>query len=148
MFIISISFCSLYSRSPFLPAHYALFVGKIGGDRPVKGYVGKGRLGSPAGGGVYPEYKGFDGLFNLVIGQVIHLYEGGKVGVEGGEGLSPRPFVLHNPQEVYHLVAQSGEMGCGLGGDFAGYAPQTFLYKLLQRPAGAVGGKHRKVMQV
>ena len=39
---------------------------------------------------------------------MIYFHKGGKVGIKGGKSLCSRPFVLHDPQEIYHLVAQHG----------------------------------------
>ena len=56
--------------------------------------------------------------------------------------------VLHDAQEVDHLVAQGGQMLGGGGGDLAGDAPQPLLDELLQGPAGAVAGEHGQVVEV
>ena len=123
-------------------------VGQVLGHRPVQGDVGEGSLGAPAAGGVHPVDKGLDALLDLLLGQVILLDEGGQVGVEGGEGLGSRPLVLHDAQEVDHLVAQGGQVAGGGGGDLAGDAPQPLLNQLLQGPAGAVAGEHAQIVEV
>ena len=65
-----------------------------------------------------------------------------------GEGLGPRPLVLHDAQEVDHLVAQGGQvLGRGRG-DLSRDAPQPLLDELLQAPAGAVAGEHAQVVEV
>ena len=121
---------------------------QILGHRPVQGDVGEGGLGAPAAGGVHPVDKALDALLDLLLGQVVHLHKGGQIGVKGGEGLGPRPLVLHDAQEVDHLVAQGGQVLGRGGGDFSGNAPQPLLDELLQGPAGAVAGEHAQVVEV
>ena len=99
--------------------------------RPVQGNVGKRCLGAPAAGGINAVDKRLDALFHLVIGQVIRLDKGRQVGVKRGKRLGPRPLVLHNAQEIDHLVAQHRQMLGRRRGDLAGNAAQPFQKQLL-----------------
>ena len=121
---------------------------QIVGHGPVQGDVGEGRLGAPAAGGVDAVDEGLDALLDLLLAQVVHPDEGGQIGVEGGESLSTGPLVLHDAQEVDHLVAEGGQVVGGGGGDLAGHAAQTLLDQLLQTPAGAVAGEHAQVVEM
>ena len=58
------------------------------------------------------------------------------------------PLVLHNAEEVDHLVAEGGQVLSGGGGDLSGDAAQPLLDELLQAPAGAVAGEHGEVVEV
>ena len=131
-----------------LAAHDGGELGQVIGDGPVQGDVGEGRLGAPAGGGVDAVDEGLHALLHRVVAQVVVLDEGSQVGVEGGEGLGAGPLVLHDAQEVDHLVAEGGQVLGGGGGDLAGHAAETLLDQLLQAPAGAVAGEHGHVVDV
>ena len=131
-----------------LPAHNGGLSRQIGGHRPVQGDVGKGGLGAPAAGGVHPVDKGLDALFYLVLAQMVHPDKGGQIGVEGGEGLGSSPLILHDAQEVHHLVAQGGQVTGGGRGDFPRHASQTLIDELFQGPPGAVPGEHGQVVEV
>ena len=120
---------------------------EVCGHRPVKGYVGEGRLSAPAGGGVHAEDEGLDALLDFLVAEVIYLDKGRQIGIEGRKGLSARPFVLHDAEEVDHLVAEGGKVACRRGIDLARDA-QSLLDKLLEAPAGAVAGEHAQVVQV
>ena len=120
---------------------------QVVGDGPVQGDVGEGRLGAPAGRGVHAEDEGLDALLDLLVVEVVDLDEGGQVGVEGGEGLGAGPLVLHDAEEVDHLVAEGGQVACRGGVDLARDA-ETLLDELLEAPAGAVAGEHGEVVQV
>ena len=39
---------------------------------------------------------------------MIYFYKRSKVGIKRGKSLCSCPFVLHDPYEVHHLVAQHG----------------------------------------
>ena len=79
---------------------------------------------------------------------MIHLDKGSQIGVKGGERLGARPLVLHDAQEVDHLVAQGRQVTGRGGGDLPRDAPQPLLDELLQRPAGAVAGEHGQVVDM
>ena len=89
----------------FLAADNAVQFRHVIRNCPVQSDVGKRSLGSPTGGGVDAINKGLDGLFDLFIGEVVGFDEGGEIGVEGAKCLSAGPFVLHDAEEVDHLVA-------------------------------------------
>ena len=131
-----------------LAAHDGGQVLQILGNSPVQGDVGEGSLSAPAAGGVHAVDEGLDALLDFLLGQVVHLDEGSQIGVEGGEGLCAGPLVLHDAQEVDHLVAEGGEVTGGAGSDLAGDTAQAFHNQLLQAPACAVAGEHAKVVQV
>ena len=120
---------------------------QVTGHGPVQGDVGERRLGTPAGGSVHAEHKGLDTLFNLFLGEVVHFHKGGQIGVKGAERLGTGPLVLHDAQEVHHLVAESGEVA-GRGGVDLARDTQALLDQLLQTPAGAVAGEHGEVVEV
>ena len=87
---------------------YLITVGKIRqviGHDPVQCDVGEWCLGAPTGWGIDTIDKGLDALLDLTIGQIVHLDKGGQIGVKARESLCARPFVLHDAQEVDHLVA-------------------------------------------
>ena len=132
----------------FFTAHHGRKLRQVVGHCPVQGDIGKRRLGSPAAGGIYAINKGFNTFFHFRIGQVIHFNKGGQIGVKRGESLGSRPFVLHDPEEVYHLIAQHGKMGRRSGGDLSRNSSQAFRNQLLQRPAGTVSCKHGQVMNM
>ena len=129
-------------------AHDGGLIHQIAGHRPVQGDVAEGRLGAPAGGGIDAVDEGLDALLDLLLGQIVHLDEGGQIGIEGGERLGAGPLVLHDAQEVHHLVAQGAEMAGGRGRDLAHHAAQALLDQLLQAPAGAVAGQHAQVVEM
>ena len=126
----------------FFAAHDSGTVGKVGGNGPVKGYVRERSLSAPAGRGIYAVDKGLDALFDLLVAEVIGFYKGSKVGVKRRKCLSARPFVLHDAEEVDHLVAERCKVLCRSRGYLAGNAAETLFDKLAQRPAGAVAGEH------
>ena len=132
----------------FLAAYDCIKLGKVGGNGPVEGDVGKGRLGTPAAGSVNTVNKGLDALLNFLVGKIIYLDKGSKIGIKRGKCLSTRPLVLHNSEEVDHLVAEGGKVGSGGGGYLSGYSAKAFLYKLLKGPTGAVTGQHGKVVDM
>ena len=115
-----------------LAAHDGGQVLQILGHGPVQGDVGEGSLGAPAGGGVHAVDEGLDALLDLFLGQVVHLDKGSQIGVKGGERLGACPLVLHDAQEVDHLVAQGGQVAGRGGVDLARDAPQPLLDQLLQ----------------
>ena len=131
----------------FLAADYRGLILEVSGDGPVEGDVGERSLSAPAGRGVHAEDEGLDALLDFLLGQVIDADEGGEIGVKRGESLGASPLVLHDAEEVYHLVAEGGEVARGGGVDLAGDA-ETLLDELLQTPAGAVAGEHAQVVQM
>jgi hypothetical protein len=76
------------------------------------------------------------------------LTKGRQIRVEAGERLRTCPFVLHDAQEVDHLVAQRGKMSRRGGGDLARNAAQALPDELFQAPARAVARQHGQVVDV
>ena len=62
---------------------------------------------------------------------MVDFYKGSQVSIKGGKGLSSCPFILHNAQEVDHLVAEGCQMFGRGGGDLSWYAAQPLLDQLL-----------------
>ena len=87
-------------------------------------------------------------FFDLLVVEVVRLYEGREVGIEGAERLRARPFVLHDAEEVDHLVAQRREVLGGGGGNLARNAAQPLLDELFERPARAVARQHGQIVDV
>ena len=129
---ISISFLqSPYVKSISFPPTMAGMFGHIIRNRPVQGNVGERRLGPPAARRVDAVDKGLDAFLHFRIGQVVRLYKRRQVGVKGGECLGACPLILHDSQEVYHLVAQHAQMLCRGGSDLSRDPAQAFLDQLL-----------------
>ena len=124
------------------------FVFQVGGDGPVEGDVGERRLRAPARRRVHAVHETLDALLHFLIGEVVHLDEGSEICVERRERLRARPLVLHDTEEVDHLVAEGGEVAGGRGRDLARNTAQPFADQLFQRPTGAVPGQHRQVVDV
>ena len=97
----------------FLAADDRVLLCEVGRYGPVESNVGEGSLCAPTRRGVYAEHKCFDCFLDGVIIEVIDLYKGRKIGIERGERLRSRPLVLHNTEEVDHLVTERCEMTCG-----------------------------------
>ena len=89
-----------------LSAHDGRHVLHVVGHGPVQGDVGEGSLCAPAGRRVHTVDEGLDALFHFLVIQVVNFYKRSQVGVKGRERLSPGPFILHDAQEVDHLVAE------------------------------------------
>ena len=132
----------------FLAADEGRHVLEVVRDRPVQGDVRKRRLGAPTRRGVHAINEGLDALFDLFIGQVVDFDERSEIGVEGRESLRPCPFVLHDAEEVDHLVAKGHEVTGRARGDLACDASKALSDQLLERPAGTVTGEHGKVVDV
>ena len=75
------------------------------------------------------------------------MTKGGQVGVKGAERLGAGPLVLHDAQEIHHLVAEGGQVA-GRGGVDLARDAQALLDQLLQAPAGAVAGEHGEVVEM
>ncbi|MPN08715.1 hypothetical protein SDC9_156000 [bioreactor metagenome] len=82
------------------------------------------------------------------MGEAVRPHKGGQIRVKGGERLRPGPLVLHDAEEVHHLVAKGGQVACGGGGNLAGNAPKPLLNELFQAPPGAVAGEHGQIVNV
>ena len=121
---------------------------QVGRAGPVQRNVGEGSLGAPAGRSVDAVNEGLDALLYFFLGEVVHADKRSQISIKGGECLCTGPFVLHDAEEVDHLVAQSGQMSCRAGGDLSGNAAKAFFDELLQAPSGAVAGEHGQVMDV
>ena len=116
--------------------------GEVVRNRPVERDVRERRLRAPARRRVHAENEGFDALFDFAVGKVVGLDEGRQIGVERRERLRARPFVLHNAEEVDHLVAERGQMRGRRRRDLARNAAQPLLNELFERPARAVARQH------
>ena len=123
--------------------------------------VAERRLRAPAARRVHAVDEALHALLDFLLRQVVHPDERRKVGIKAGKRLGPRPLVLHDAQEVHHLVAQRGQVAGGRGRDLPRHAAQALLDQLLPRhaaqalldqllqaPARAVAGQHRQVVQV
>ena len=131
-----------------LAADNGVELSKVVGNGPVKGYIRERSLSAPATGGVDAEDERLDALLDLAVREVVRLNKRGEIGIERGERLSARPLVLHDTEEVDHLVAEGRKVACGRRGYLSGDAAETFLNELLQRPARAVTGEHGEVMEM
>ena len=132
----------------FLAADEGWKVDHVIRNGPVEGDVGERRLGAPTRWGVDAVDEGLDALLDLFVGEIIDLDEWSEVGVEGGERLSAGPFVLHDAEEVDHLVAKGHQVAGWGRGDFARDAAEAFLDQLLEGPTSAVAGKHGKIVDM
>ena len=115
----------------FFAAHDGRQLRQVIRHGPVQRDVGEGRLRSPAAGGIDPVNKGFNAFLHFRIGQVVSLHKRGKVGIKGRKSLRTRPFVLHDSQEVNHLVAEHGKMCRRSRSDFPGDSAQALGDQLL-----------------
>ncbi len=131
----------------FLSADDGGLVLQVGRDGPVQRDVGEGRLRTPAGGRVHAEDEALDALLDLFVAEAVDLDKGGQIGVKGGEGLGARPLVLHDAEEVDHLVAEGGEVA-GRGGVDLARDAEALGDQLAQTPARAVAGQHAQVVQM
>ena len=115
---------------------------------PVQRDVAEGGLRAPAGGRVDAVDEGLDALLDFLLRQVVDLDKGGQIGVEAGERLSAGPLVLHDAEEVDHLVAEGAQVARRRGGNLPRNAAQPLLDQLLQTPARAVAGQHAQIVKV
>ena len=129
-------------------AHDGRQVLEIVRNGPVQRDVAERRLRAPAARRVHAVDEALHALLDFLLRQVVHPDKRRKVGVKAGKRLGPRPLVLHDAQEVHHLVAQRGQVAGGRGRDLTRHAAQALLDQLLQAPARAVAGQHRQVVQV
>ncbi len=115
---------------------------------PVEGQVGEGRLRAPARGHVEVVDQFLDVLAHFLVTHAVLAHEGRHVGIEGREGLRPRPFVLHGAEEIHDLPHRARHVPRRPGLDLARHAVQAFVQQRAQRPAGAVAGQHVEVVDV
>ena len=92
-------------------------------NSPVQCDVGKRSLGSPAARCIDAVDKGFDTFFHFRIGQMVCFYKRSQVGVERRKCLCTCPFVLHDAEEIDHLVTQNAQMFRRSRSDLAFYSP-------------------------
>ena len=144
---IHLRFAVAVGEVHLLPADDGGKILQVRRNGPVQRDVRKRRLRTPAGRRVDAEDEALDALLDFGILQLIHLHKWREVGVKGGERLGAGPLVLHDAEEVYHLVAEGGQVACGGGVDLAGDA-EAFGDQLLQAPARAVARQHAQVVQV
>ena len=131
-----------------LPADDGRKVCHILRHRPVERDVGKRRLRTPARRRIDAVDERLHALLDLTLRQFIHADEGREIGVKRGKGLRACPLVLHDAEEVYHLVAERGQMGGGSGADFPRHAAKPLLNELPEAPSRAVAGEHAEVVQM
>ena len=132
----------------FFSADNGVKLGQIVWNYPVQSDVGERRLRAPSGRSVYTVNEALDALLDLFVGEVVNLDERRKIGVEGAERLRACPFVLHDAEEVDHLIAESAEVAGRRAGDFARHAAQTFHNKLFQGPTGTITREHAEVVDM
>ena len=70
-------------------------------------------------------------MLNLVIGQFVRADKWRKIGVKARKRLCTCPFILHNAEEVDHLIAQRCQMLSRCGGYLAGNAAESLFNELL-----------------
>ncbi len=64
----------------------------------------------PQRDGVFtPKMNDWMHCLTLFVGEVVYLDKRRKVGIEARKRLSTGPLVLHDAEEVYHLIAQSAQ---------------------------------------
>ena len=105
-------------------------------------------MGAPAARSVHAEHERLDALLGFFVREAIGLHERSEIRIETRKRLGAGPLVLHDAEEVDHLVAQARKVACGLRCDLAGHAAKPFLDKLLERPACAVTREHRQIVQM
>ncbi len=72
---------------------------------PIQGNIGKRSLCPPPAGRIHAINKRFNTFFHFRVSQAIHLNKRSQIGVKRRKCLCARPFILHNPKKVYHLIA-------------------------------------------
>ena len=87
-------------------------------------------------------------LLDLALRKIVHADERREIGVKRGKRLRARPLVLHDAEEVYHLVAERGKMRGRGGADLPRNTAEPLFNELLEAPSGAVAGEHAEVVQV
>ena len=130
------------------PADNCLLVLQILRNRPVQRNIRERRLAAPSGRGIHAVDEALHALLHTLVIQSVYPHERRKVRVKGGKCLRAGPFVLHDAQEVYHLIAQCGQMLRGARRDPAGYALDSLADQLLQVPARAVRSQHRQIVKM
>lgn len=115
---------------------------------PVERDVGERCLRTPTRRRVDAVNEGLDALFDFFVREVVNLYERCEIRVERAERLCARPFVLHDAEEVDHLVAERGKVSCRRRGDFAGDSAKAFLDELFERPTCAITGEHGQIVDM
>ena len=138
----------LVAEVELLAADKARKLSHIGRHGPVERDVRERRLRAPAARRGHAVYETLDALLDFLVGKVVDLDERRKIRVKRGKCLRAGPLVLHDTEEVDHLVHEGREMLCRGRGDLAGNSAQAFHDELLQGPACAVSGQHGEVMDV
>jgi len=138
----------LIAEIHFLSADNCRQLRKIMRYRPVQRHVGKRSLRTPAARRIHTVDERLNILFDLGITEVVRFYKRRKIRIKRGERLRACPFILHDAKEIHHLIAQRGKMLCRSRCDLARNASESFLDQLLQRPPGAIAGKHGKIMNM
>ena len=111
---------------------------QVGGNGPVEGQVGEGRLPAPAGGHVEAVDELLDVLLDAIVVELVVADERRQQGVDAGEGLGPGEFALHGADIIDHVqggrLEVLGRRGMDLVGNVAEAAPE----EIFQGPAGAI----------
>ena len=131
-----------------LPADDGRKVCHILRHRPVERDVGKRCLRTPARRRIDTVDERLHALLDLTLRQFIHADEGREIGVKRGKCLRACPLILHDAEEVHHLVAERGKVGRRRGTDLSRYAAKPLLDELPEAPSSTVAGEHAEVVQV
>ncbi len=124
------------------------FIGERGGNRQIHGQICEWGLEANPRGHVDVEDEFLKGLFDLVVGQLVVGDEGGKVGVEIGEGLGPRRFPLQGVEEVDDLTQGWTKMTGGAAFHLSLDPFESLDQEIPQVPPAAIDGEEPKVMDM
>ena len=123
-------------------------IGHVFGNGPVERNVGEWRLRTPARRRIDAVNERLHALLDLALRQLVHADERRKIRVKGGKRLRACPLILHDAEEVHHLVAERRQMRRRGGADFSRHAAEPLLDELPEAPAGAVAGEHTQIVQM
>ena len=93
-----------------LAAHDRRKLGKVSRNRPVQCDVGEWCLRTPAARCIYAVYKRFDAFLDFQIVQIVHFDKRCQIRVKRRKCLCSCPFILHDAEEIDHLIAKYGQM--------------------------------------
>ena len=123
-------------------------IGHVFGNGPVERNVGEWRLRTPARRRVDTVNERLHTLLDLALRQLVYADKRGKIRIERGKRLRACPLILHDAEEVHHLVAERRQMRRRGGADLSRHAAKPLLDELPEAPAGAVAGEHTQIVQV